>query len=81
MDLELTRRVSRVVLGRRTDKIGSGLFVVWARCVWDKKIRGFLIEKVCWACLDVGHPWLCFGIIGHGETDQQPRMREMDPNG
>ncbi|ELU39166.1 glutaryl-CoA dehydrogenase [Rhizoctonia solani AG-1 IA] len=23
----------------------AGLFVVWARCLWDKKIRGFLIEK------------------------------------
>ncbi|KAG8692907.1 hypothetical protein FRC09_010870 [Ceratobasidium sp. 395] len=24
----------------------AGLFVVWARCAWDKKVRGFLIEKV-----------------------------------
>ncbi|KAG8745171.1 hypothetical protein FRC10_008624 [Ceratobasidium sp. 414] len=23
----------------------AGLFVVWARCAWDKKVRGFLIEK------------------------------------
>jgi len=23
----------------------AGLFVVWARCVWDKKVRGFLIDK------------------------------------
>lgn len=22
------------------------LFVIWARCKWDAKIRGFLIEKV-----------------------------------
>lgn len=24
----------------------SDLFVIWARCKWDGKIRGFLIEKV-----------------------------------
>ncbi|QRW12595.1 acyl-CoA dehydrogenase [Ceratobasidium sp. AG-Ba] len=23
----------------------AGLFVVWARCAWDSKVRGFLIEK------------------------------------
>jgi hypothetical protein len=31
----------------------SGLFVVWARCLWDKKIRGFLIEKVRGMMIDV----------------------------
>src|SRR6266481_4931987 len=25
----------------------SDLFVVWARCKWDDKVRGFLLEKVC----------------------------------
>lgn len=22
------------------------LFIIWARCKWDSKVRGFLIEKV-----------------------------------
>lgn len=25
----------------------SDVFVVWARCKWDQKVRGFLLEKVC----------------------------------
>ncbi len=24
---------------------GSDLFVIWARCKWDNKVRGFLLEK------------------------------------
>lgn len=25
----------------------SDIFVVWARCKWDGKVRGFILEKAC----------------------------------
>ena len=26
--------------------VGSDVFIVWAKCKWDGKIRGFVLEKV-----------------------------------
>lgn len=26
----------------------ADVFVVWAKCKWDGKIRGFVLEKVSW---------------------------------
>lgn len=26
--------------------LGSDVFIVWAKCKWDGKIRGFILEKV-----------------------------------
>ena len=26
--------------------VRSDIFVVWAKCKWDEKIRGFILEKV-----------------------------------
>jgi alkylation response protein AidB-like acyl-CoA dehydrogenase len=25
----------------------ADIFVVWARCKWDGKVRGFVLEKAC----------------------------------
>ena len=25
----------------------SDVFIIWARCKWDGKVRGFILEKVC----------------------------------
>jgi glutaryl-CoA dehydrogenase len=25
----------------------SDVFIIWARCKWDGKVRGFILEKAC----------------------------------
>ena len=37
-----TRLLHRLSLQRRSD-----VFIIWARCKWDGKVRGFILEKAC----------------------------------
>jgi hypothetical protein len=35
------------LLHRLSLKHCSDIFIIWARCKWDGKVRGFILEKAC----------------------------------
>ena len=48
MDYKLACRVGfhRIFIDGSLTRLSRDIFVVWAKCKWDGKIRGFLLEKV-----------------------------------
>jgi hypothetical protein len=48
LDLQCARgvRSPRMLQSRFTQTHCSDVFIIWARCKWDGKVRGFILEKV-----------------------------------
>ena len=46
LQTHLPRRISSYLHRQVINQLSRDVFVVWAKCRWDGKIRGFLLEKV-----------------------------------